>query len=95
MTFFIPRPNLIESDEGFSVEVLGRAGLRYTEGERVLILDSEVLAGPSGIILFSNNIWVESRSKRKIDNIDQKDIERIIENVRAAFKFQGFEIQIV
>jgi hypothetical protein len=45
--FTSPRPNLCESSDGFSVEVLGRTGLRYCEGGRQMFVDSEVLSGPS------------------------------------------------
>ena len=81
--FSIPRPNVIESEKGYSVEVLGRTGLRYTDGGRVLHIDSEVLAGPSGIIIYSQSINTE------------KDKAKIIENIQAAFKFRGFDIQVV
>jgi hypothetical protein len=46
--FTIPRNNVIESDEGFSVEVLGRTGLLYTEGARSLQIDSEILLDRMG-----------------------------------------------
>jgi hypothetical protein len=47
---------LITSDSGFSVEVLGRTGLRYTEGDRVMLIDSEVLAGPHGLALYLSSL---------------------------------------
>jgi hypothetical protein len=34
---------------GFSVEVLGRTGLRYREAGRQMFVDSEVLTGPRGM----------------------------------------------
>jgi hypothetical protein len=42
--FKILRVNVIESNEGFSVEVLGQRGLRYTEGGKSLRVASEMLA---------------------------------------------------
>ena len=45
------RTNVVESDEGFSVEVLGRTGIKYTEGSKTLIVDSEVLLGPHGMMI--------------------------------------------
>jgi hypothetical protein len=39
--FSIPRLNVIESDEGFSVEVLGRTVTSNREGDKVLFVDSE------------------------------------------------------
>ena len=41
------RPNLYESSDGFPMEVLGRTGLGYREGERQMFVDSQVLTGPS------------------------------------------------
>jgi hypothetical protein len=93
VTFWIPRANVIESDTGYSVEVLGRVGLRYTEGHRVLNIDSEMLAGPSGLIVYSGSIRPEKPSEGE-KPIDPQERSRIIENVRAAFRFQGLEIQI-
>lgn len=93
VTFSIPRTNVIESDDGFSVEVLGPTGLRYTERGRVLRLDSEMLAGPAGLILYSNNMKAEGSDD--FLSLDAADRFQIVENVRAAFRFRGFEIQVV
>ena len=46
-------PNIVESSDGFSVEVLGRTGLLYREGDRKMFVDSEVLMGPSGMGIYS------------------------------------------
>jgi hypothetical protein len=94
VTFFIPRTNVIESDEGYSVEVLGPVGLRYAQDDRVLLVDSEILAGPSGLIVYSASIKLEGSSQAQL-HIDAEDRMRIIENIRAAFKFRGFEIEVV
>ena len=84
--FNIPRQNVVESDEGFSVEILGPTGLRYSESGRTIILYSESLAGPSGIILYTQT--------GSFDELVPPEKERIINNVRAAFKFRGFDIQV-
>lgn len=91
--FSIPRVNVIESDEGFSVEVLGRTGLRYTEGERTLFVDSEVLMGPSGLAVFSDSIsrW-ESPEDQEISDEEKR---RILDNIRRAFRFRGLEIKSI
>ena len=93
VTFSIPRTNVIESDEGFSVEVLGPTGLRYVELGRTLRLDSEMLAGPAGLILYTGNMKLEGSAD--VLSLDAADRDRIVENVRAAFRFRGFEIQVV
>jgi hypothetical protein len=92
--FRIPRLNVIESDEGFSVEVLGRTGLLYVEGNRSLHIDSEVLAGPSALALFKHSIrnW---DSPFDGETIDEDKIKMIVENIRQAFRFRGIEIEII
>jgi hypothetical protein len=38
--FSEPEVNVIESTEGFSIRVLGRTGLRYTEGARSVWIEN-------------------------------------------------------
>ena len=89
-----PRPNLYESPEGFSVEVLGITGLRYREGDRTMFIDSEVLAGPSGMVVYRDSIirWDPPHEDEKITEADR---ERILENIRKVFRCQGFEIAVI
>ena len=92
--FFIPRVNVVESDTGFSVEVLGRTGLCYREGDRSLKVDSEVLMGPTGTVIDASSIrtWAPPHEKEVIEDTRRK---QIVENIKAAFRFQGFEIEVV
>ena len=92
--FKIPQPNVIESDEGFSVEVLGRTGLLYTEGAKKLKVDSELLAGPSGLGIYRNSIkaW-EPPHENELIEASQRDA--IVDNIRRAFHFRGLEIQVL
>lgn len=87
----IPRVNVIESDEGFSVEVLGQTGINYTEGDRHILIDSEMLAGPAGLILYTKSIksW---DSKILVNNVDR---DRIVDNIKKAFRYRGIEIQVI
>jgi hypothetical protein len=91
--FSTPRPNVIESSEGYSVEVLGRTGLIYKEGSKTLQIDSEVLAGPSGIVVYTDSInsWDKPNA---VSQIDDKERERIVSNIVAAFKFRGYDIEV-
>jgi hypothetical protein len=93
VTFFIPRTNVIESDEGYSVEILGPVGLRYSQGGRVLFVDSEMLAGSDGLIIYSGSMKVESSADAS-SSVDFAEATRVIENIREAFRFRGFEIQV-
>jgi hypothetical protein len=88
--FTIPRANVIASDDGFSVEVLGRTGVRYVERGRTMTIDSEVLAGPSGLVIYTDSInkWDDG------ETVDDVTRQRIVENARAAFRFRGLEIQV-
>jgi hypothetical protein len=92
--FRIPRVNVIESDEGFSVEVLGRTGLLYTEGSKTLHIDSEVMVDPVGIALFKKSIhaWDPPHDNESIDYV-RRDI--IIENILRAFNSQGDQLFIL
>lgn len=86
-------PNLIESDEGYMVEILGRTGVMYIEGQRRLFIDSEILLGPSGMAIYTNSIkaWEPPFSDEEIDGSKKMSI---IENIRRAFRFEGFEIHV-
>ena len=90
--FNTPRANVIESDEGFSVELMGRTGLRYYEGHRELFVDSEVLAGPAGIVMYSDSIKKWEKEEKEIS---EEEKSKIIENIRRAFRHKGFEIQVI
>lgn len=86
-TFTRSGPSTYESSAGFSVEVLGRTGLRYSEGERTAFIDSEVLSQGYGI-------WIEGNSLTKWDQPDGSPIsaterDRILDNVKRAFDFFG------
>ena len=92
--FKIPRVNVIESDSGFSVEVLGRVGVRYVENGKTMKIDSEILTGNSGLVIYSDSIkkW---DAPNDTELVDEATRGRIIENIRNAFRFRGFEIEII
>lgn len=87
--FKIAKSNVIVSDEGFSVEILGKTGIKYIEENKVLKIDSEILAGSSGVVIYSNSIksWEKPHQNEKIDK------DEIIDNIKRAFKYRGFDIE--
>ena len=91
--FSTPHPNVIKSD-AFSVEVLGRTGLRYTDHHtsRTVRIDSELLAGPAGIVVYADSIMNWEAPPERIT-----DTERItiVERINEAFKFRGYEIEVI
>ena len=83
------RPNLIRS-KGFSVETLGRTGLRYRENGRTIHIDSELLA-TRGIMLYQSSVkrWDPPHEEEPVDD---KSRNRIIENIRQIFESKGYEV---
>lgn len=92
--FFIPRVNLIASDEGFSIEVLGRTGIEYREGERAMIVDAEVLAPGHGIALFKKSLlgWKPPYDGEHLS--DERKVE-ILNNISRAINFRQQPIEIL
>jgi hypothetical protein len=76
------------------VEVLGREGLCYREAGRQMFVDSEVLTGPSSIAVYKDTIQT---SDPPHDNVPATDSDRgrILNNIREAFRSQGFEIDVI
>jgi hypothetical protein len=92
--FRVPKVNVIESSQGFAVEVLGRTGLRYTEGSRDLFIDSEVLAAGYGLLVIANSIQNWGPKPRGSSDMERAERVRIIENIQRAFASQGEKIEI-
>ena len=92
--FHIPSVNVIASSAGFSVEVLGRTGLRYIEDGRTTSIDSEVLAGTAGIWILANSITEWDTSTQTDRRIDSNDRTRILDNIRRAFAWRGTKVEI-
>jgi hypothetical protein len=92
--FSSPRPNLYESSDGFSVEVLGRAGLCYREAGRQMFVDSEVLTGPSGMAVYKDTVQKWDPPYEDVLVTDSHR-DRILNNIREAFRSQGFGIDVI
>src|SRR4029453_14225521 len=89
-----PRLNLYESSDGFSVELLGRTGLRYREAGRQMFVDSEVLTGQSGIAVYKDKVQTWDPPHDNVPVTDS-DRGRILNNIRDAFRSEGFEIDVI
>lgn len=85
--------NTYISDEGFSVEVLGRTGLLYQEGPRRLRIYSEYLVGPRGIGVTGSSIrgWEPPHAD---DPLGPRQQLTILDNIRRAFRLEGYDIDI-
>jgi Immunity protein 74 len=88
--FWSPRVNVIESDEGFSVQILGITSLLYREEDRSIKVDSELLA-ERAIAVYHRRIngWNEPHQSEPVTETDRK---RIAKNIRRAFEFDGRDV---
>jgi hypothetical protein len=92
--FSAPGPNLVVSTSRFSIEVLGRTGMRYKEGDKSTFIDSEVLAAPAAIALYSRSIKAWDPPHEAVPITDDQ-LERIVENVRRAFASMNWELDVI
>ena len=89
-----PRPNLYASPDGHSVEILGRTGLRYREGQQSIYVDAEVLAPPAGIAIYQSSIrrW-ESAYDR--NDLPPGERTRILGNIVSTLRARGIEVDLL
>jgi hypothetical protein len=94
--FSEPEPNVIESSSGFSVRVLGRTGMRYTEGGRSVWIDSEVLATPDPptIAMYKDSmkVWEDPAHPEPLTAEEQDTIAR---NIKRAFECCGYGLDVM
>lgn len=91
--FSYPRPDLVVSSEGFSVEVLGRIGLRYREADRGMFIDSEWLVGPHGMAMRAADINAWDRHHDR-EPVTADDRARILTNIRRAFAWKEWPLKV-
>lgn len=90
----VPRPNLYHSSDGFSVEILGRTGLRYTESGQQIFVDSEVLMAPAGIMIYKDSM-VHWESAHPGSAIQDAERERVVKNIVETLASQGIDVQVL
>jgi len=59
-----------------------------------MFVDSEVLAGSSGMVVYKDTIgkWDAPHENMSMTGSDR---DRILKNIQDAFRFQGFEITVI
>lgn len=92
--FTIPRVNAIESDEGFVVEFMSRDCLAYSEGDTKWEVEIEFLAGPSVLAIYQTTLH-RLPPPVNAGEVSDADRTRIIDNIRRAFRFRGFDPQVI
>ena len=92
--FSEPRRNFIQSDEGFSVQVIGRSSIRYEDGDGPIIISSEFLLGePSIRILLCAAVRLEATGSNELLPMARR--RAIGENIRRAFASTGHDADVV
>lgn len=91
--FSEPAPNVIESSAGYSIRVLGRTGLEYSERGRSVWLDSEVRAKPRAIAIYTGSakVWMDPDQPEPLSDADRT---RVVANIERAFTACGYEPQM-
>jgi hypothetical protein len=92
--FHIPRINVIESDSGFSVEMLGRTGMEYREGDKVMFIEAEVgMTDVPTIAIWKDSIrgWKAPHDNELVT--EEKRVE-ILKNICAAKRWRGTQVEI-
>ena len=77
--------NVIGSSSGRTIQLLGRAGLRVTLDGDVVDVNSEMLASPMSIAIYSNSIPTEVSAR----------VPDLLDEVVAGLKWAGFTVQLV
>jgi hypothetical protein len=87
--FSVPKVNVVQSDAGYTVEVIPRTHIRYTEGARTMLIDSEPLIPDGTMALYTSSMekWDPPHNGQPLDATERA---RIVENIRAAFDFMGW-----
>ena len=83
-----------QSPAHVGITLLGRTGLRYTEDDRSMFVDSEMLARPNGIVVYRESIsrWDPPHESQ---TLSEGDRERVLASIVAALRLQGFDVDVI
>ena len=97
--FSYPRPNLIVSRDGFSVEVVrggaSAVSIRYAEaGKAMEIFGEPLVSADPEIAIRRSDVGLWSGLERQGD-LAEAERSRIVENIRKAFAFKGWVLVVL
>ena len=79
-----------------TIELLGRAGLRFRRGVRQMIVDSEILEGPKHSMCIFRSSIVRWDPPHESEPISEADRTRIVEDIRRFVLSRGYaDIEVV
>jgi len=93
--FSVRRINVVESDEGFSVEILGRNGMEYREGEKAPYVPSEIGGTDDettmGIWKDDIRTWMRPHD---LEPLTEEKRAEILKRICAALKWSIVQVEI-
>jgi hypothetical protein len=94
LLFAEPEPNRFESSDGYSVEILGRSRIKYSEKDRSTSIQSEALATIGSMALYDDSLihW-DSPHEAELLTIETRN--KIISRVDAAFAWRGYKLEVM
>ena len=77
-----------------AVTLLGRTGLRFTESNRTMFVEAEMLARPNGVAVYRQSIsqWDPPHES---DALSESDRERVLASIIAALRLQGLDVEVI
>ncbi len=83
---------IIESDEEFAVERLGKTGIRYYEHDHIMEVQAEI--AKDGVDLWRRSLctWLPPY---EVETIDDAKRDAIITNIRRALESEGDQLFVI
>jgi Immunity protein 74 len=92
--FHSPHVNLIKSDSGFSIEMLGRTGIEYRESDKAMFIESEILMTDVPTVA----IWKDQirawKPPHETELVTQEKRTEILKRICAALKWRSTQVEI-
>lgn len=76
-----------KDNEGRSVEILGRGGIKYTDKEKKYFIDSEMLVGPEfDLVIFSDSVryYNDTSLTNPVSDSEKKEIVKMVVKLLAS-----------
>jgi hypothetical protein len=89
-----PRVNVYESDAGFSIEILGRVGMEYKEGDKIMFVESEIgISDTPTIAIWQDELrtWKPPYDKEVLTDLRRMEI---LKNICSLLKWRNIQVEI-
>lgn len=79
--------------KGVSIKALGRAGIQYSEADKVLRIDAEFSSTPLTVVIGGKSKF-RSKSECSVENISDAERELILSRVVSHFETRGYIVDL-